>query len=76
MNAMLMLCHFAWLRQAYREWRNSSYESLFIVNNDVLVPAGVIDALAAALTPEGDLLPSSSLVLANYETQPGHQHTL
>lgn len=59
MNAMLMLCHFAWLRQAYREWRNSSYESLFIVNNDVLVPPGVIDALAAALMPEGDLLPSS-----------------
>ncbi len=40
--------------QAYREWRNSSHESLFIINNDVLVPDGVIDKLAAALTPEGD----------------------
>lgn len=41
--------------QAYREWqRNTSADDLFIINNDVLVPDGVIDAMAAALTPEGE----------------------
>jgi hypothetical protein len=48
----------AWvLQQAYREWqRNTSVDALFIINNDVLVPDGVIDAMASALTPEGRCL--------------------
>jgi len=36
--------------QAYREWLNSSQEALFIINNDVLVPDGVFDALSAVET--------------------------
>ncbi len=39
--------------QAYRAWLNSSHEWLFYVNNDVLIPDGVIDILTRAMTPEG-----------------------
>jgi hypothetical protein len=47
-----LLCCF--LQQAYREWqRNTSADALFIINNDVLVPDGVVNAMAAALTPAG-----------------------
>ena len=40
--------------QAYRAWLDTDHEFLFYVNNDVLVPDGVVDALARAMTPEGE----------------------
>lgn len=41
-------------QQAYREWQhNTTADALFVINNDVLVPDGVFDAMAAAMTPEG-----------------------
>ena len=43
--------------QAYRLWLQTEHEYLFFVNNDVLVPDGVIDALARAMTAEGSLGP-------------------
>lgn len=40
--------------QAYRAWLETDHQFLFYVNNDVLVPDGVIDALARAMTKEGE----------------------
>jgi GT2 family glycosyltransferase len=38
---------------AWRSFLNSSHSSLFIINNDVLIPDGVLDKLARALDPHG-----------------------
>lgn len=40
--------------QAYRTWLETEHEWLFYVNNDVLVPDGAIDALAQAMTKDGE----------------------
>ena len=39
--------------QAYRYWKNSSHEYLFISNNDVLVPDGVMTSLMHAMRDGG-----------------------
>ena len=46
--------HLPCTSQAYRAWLDTDHEFLFYVNNDVLVPDGVVDALARAMTPEGE----------------------
>lgn len=38
---------------AYQAWLSTTLPYLFISNNDVLIPNGVLDALSHAFTPEG-----------------------
>ena len=40
---------------AYRDFKASQHEHLFIINNDVLLPSGVIDKLTRAMDPDGGL---------------------
>lgn len=37
----------------YKTWMKSSHGALFIGNNDVLIPNGVLNAMTHAMTPEG-----------------------
>ena len=40
--------------QAYRHWKKSSHEYLFISNNDVLVPNGALTSLMRVMREDGE----------------------
>lgn len=39
---------------AYKYFKQSSHQHLFLSNNDVLIPDGVLTKLAAAMDPNGE----------------------